>query len=356
MINQINFLKGLAIIGVIFAHIVPYDVGNKWNVIYTLKQQVPIFIMLSGITVMISCEKRGLFKLKANFIEEYKTYVIRRFKGILIAIIIAFIISGLGYIILDKILEIKNGYGIGIYSLVGRFPLDGPGCYYIAILFQLILISPILVYYFNKNPKITLFVMIFLNLIFEMIIAKSNIFVNHEYIYYISILRYFASLGLGMWVSKDFSIKSKRNLFIVLLSPLSLVYIYYHDNYGYTFPGVSQLSWHFQNIFTVFYSAMIVLLVINYMKKCDSKINKLIQSLGKLSFKIFLFQILYFSMGLSIIDNLLIELNIIDSDLLIYGFAVFIDIVLCYIGAKGIDRLENIIIEKYRKIKVKNYI
>lgn len=223
--SQINFLKGLAILGVVFVHTIPANLIYKWQIAFSFNQQVPIFIILSGITAMLSCTKKGLFNDIESVLIYSKKYILRRIKSITPNILIIFIISTLGWILLDLILGIRKGYGLGIYSLIGRPPLDGPGAYYIAILFQIITLTPVLVYYFNTNDIITLFIMVIINFLFEVFIARIEIF-SGTYLYKACILRYFTALGLGMYISKDLKMKTKRNLFIVFLAPLSLIYIY----------------------------------------------------------------------------------------------------------------------------------
>lgn len=127
MVNQINLLKGFAMLGVIFVHTVPAELVNKWQIAFSFNQQVPIFIILSGITAMLSCNKRKVFNDKSSIIIHSKEYIVRRMKRIIPSILILFMISTLGYILFNFILNIKRGYGIGIYSLIGRPPLDGPG-------------------------------------------------------------------------------------------------------------------------------------------------------------------------------------------------------------------------------------
>lgn len=86
--------------------------------------------------------------------------------------------------------------------------------------------------------------MIVINFLFEVFIAKMSIFFD-TYLYKACILRYFAALGMGMYIASDMNIKSKRNLFILLLMPFSLIYIYKTINCDYIFLGVVEYSLHF---------------------------------------------------------------------------------------------------------------
>ena len=197
-----------------------------------------------------------------------------------------------------------------------------------------------LVYCFNKNSVISLSIMISINFLFEVCIAKMDIFYE-TYLYKACILRYFAALGLGMYISKDMDIKSKRNLFIILLLPFSLIYIYNTINNDYIFPGVVEYSWHFQNIFAVFYPAFVMILTINYIK-VDNKFLTLIKKIGENSFNMFLFQILYFSFGLSTLDNIVfrfIDTNNLFIIFIIYLICFIFDMIVCYIGAKKLKNL-----------------
>lgn len=79
----------------------------------------------------------------------------------------------------------------------------------------------------------------------------------------------------------------KKNIFILLLSPLSLIYIFYCNNYGYRFTGITENLWNFKKIFTMFYSARLVLIGINSVKNFEFRVNKILDSLGQKSFYIF---------------------------------------------------------------------
>ena len=80
MVNQINLLKGFAMLGVIFIHTVPAELVDKWQIAFSFNQQVPIFIILSGITAMLSCNKRKVFNDKSSIIIHSKEYIVGRMK------------------------------------------------------------------------------------------------------------------------------------------------------------------------------------------------------------------------------------------------------------------------------------
>ena len=55
---QVDIMKALAIIGVVFVHTVPKDLVTKGQFAFNLGQQVPIFIILSGLVMSLSIENK----------------------------------------------------------------------------------------------------------------------------------------------------------------------------------------------------------------------------------------------------------------------------------------------------------
>lgn len=350
-LSQIDILKGLAIMGVVLVHTLPSELVIKSQLAFSLGQQVPIFILLTGLVMYSSMRNNHMFMSNNELISTYVKYLKKRIYRILPGVIVSFVISAILWASLDYSLNIVDRYGFGYLTFIGYLPFEGPGVYYITLLIELVILFPLLFYFFNRKPIATLLVMFALNFAFEANIAKLSLFDNY-YLYKVSILRYFAVLGLGMYIAIDFNIKSRRNLWILFLAPISAFYIFVANNFNYQFPLFTSGSWHNQNIFSVFYVAFLILIGLKYFpSKPENKILLLLEKFGKNSFHIFLSQILYFSVGLSRVDSVMMKILGLNNSFVVYTITFLTDFVLCYIGAVFLILIENKILNYFEKVQ-----
>lgn len=94
-------------------------------------------------------------------------------------------------------------------------------------------------------------------------------------------------------------------------------------------------------MFATFYSAFMVILIIKYLNVKKTYV-KPIEKLGENSFNIFLFQILYFSFGLSILDDIIFMFIDRDKWELLYLICFIVDFIFCYKGSKLLIYLKNV--------------
>jgi hypothetical protein len=109
-----------------------------------------------------------------------------------------------------------------------------------------------------------------------------------------NILFYLSAVGLGMWLSFGHKLTEKRNLFMWILLPISLVYMiaYQFFDFRFTLDGTPLLRGDYH--FLVFpYSAFLVLLALKLLPNASkAKISKTISLIGKSTYHILLTQIL----------------------------------------------------------------
>jgi len=291
---EIDFLKSVAIISVIFVHTVPYDMHVKVLSPFHLNQQVPIFFILMGITSCFYFKK-----LQSNRIAIFsKTYFLNRFERIIVPFLFVFAISlwwGIHH----------NKCDIGFMTAIGKLPVSGPGNYFITDLLQFILIAPFLYKMKSKSPRLMLATSFTLDFIFQLVSPFITVFDKYPYLYSGCILRYLSAIALGYYVGDEYMqtnrivLWSNRNRFILLWLPISMVYLSVSIFMRQPFPYFKE-SWGHQNIISNAYAlVLVIMLVNNYHLFGSNIIARGMVVIGKGSYHIFLAQILFFSFKLS---------------------------------------------------------
>lgn len=275
-LNQLDFVKGFAAISVIILHSIPFGLLVDTYSVFHIWQAVPLFIIIMGFNLTYS-KNAPLYSVK---------YFYKRYKRILEPFLIIFLLS-----LVFGFLFYREDYYLGWMNLIGLMPKSGAGNYYITILLQFILLSPILYHFFKKSPKLSVFSLFLIDFLFQ--IFAMN-FITNNYIYSGSIFRYFSALALGMWIAEDYNIKSKRNIWIIVGCFISIFYLLISNTLDTLF---FNKDWRSQNLFSFFYPATLILLAINYLpNRLDNKVSKLLSLFGKASYHIFLVQMIYFAL------------------------------------------------------------
>lgn len=303
---QIDFLKGIAITSVILLHSASSPILARVYADFYIAQAVPIFIILSGLIGYIIFQCNPFKTLNQVY---SKDFFLKRISRYIFPLVLIYVID-LIYMYLSKI-PLTNDVITRIITL--QLPTAGPGNYYISIIMQIIIISPVLFYVYSKKPFATLVTMVALNATFEFL----GPYIPYA-IYYVSFLRYFAAFALGMYLSKEFvqkqeiKLTKKSNLPLIVLIFLSAVYMFTFHITDFAF---FRPEWNAQNLFTFSYAILPIAIVLStypVLSKLALFTSK-VRLLGRASYHIFLVQILYFGTGLN--NFFLLE----SSPLLIIG-------------------------------------
>lgn len=305
---QIDFLKGVAIISVLFLHIIPGVHLSRFYSGLTISQAVPVFFIIFAITTTISLQKNDF---KTFFDLFSKDQIKRKMRRYLYPFLLISMIS----IFITYFVHFRNFDLISIFidfclSFIGVFPPSGgPGDYFVSDLIQLIIVAPVVYYCMKKSPQKFLVFFLFMNLLFELV---APTFPLYDMMYRRCIFRYLGLIALGFYISDDFlknmyiDLKEKKYRWMIPLSAFSFLYlIYFNANSFYLF----RPEWITQNILSFFYPVLLVILILNYYTKISRKIGKKIITpfllLGRASYHIFVVQIFYFVyISPSIIQNL----------------------------------------------------
>lgn len=278
-LHQLDYIKAFAILSVILLHTIPYGVLISTYSVLHIWQVVPLFVILMGFNLVRS----------KNEPDYNLSYFHKRYQRVIKPFIPIFSIS----LILGFLLYRDQLY-LGWLNLMGLMPKSGPGNYYITMLIQFILIAPVIYKAFSKRPKMTIMVLFLMDLAFQIFSMDYGLFDNIPYLYNANIIRYLSALALGMWISKDYKIKSKRNIWIMLGSIFSFIYLIL---------GNAELvllfdeGWRTQNILSFFYPTVLVMLGLRFLpNRADTPLLNLIGTIGKASYHIFLIQMIYFAL------------------------------------------------------------
>ncbi len=207
-IQVIDYIKGLAIISVLLLHLLPEQTTPAviWIVI---SQAVPTFMLVMGFNAALSSRMRP---------RSIRDYLKTRAKRILPFFAAAFAASlALG-------LALNIPIRIGGQQLIGYFPVPGAGNYFIPLVFQFVLLFPLMHYIYRRSPKASLLAFFGLNIAFEAgkIAGIQGIAVVYQY----CIARFLALIWIGFFLAEKVArtgIKKRPEKATTLLKPLAVL-------------------------------------------------------------------------------------------------------------------------------------
>lgn len=263
-LDNLDIIKALAILSVLVLHAVPARILESSLAVFHVWQAVPIFAVLLG----VSAAHTRTTPLRG--------YFTRRAWRLLPAFAIVWVLSlGLG-------LALHDVYAGPLLAL-GYLPRSGPGNYYITMMFQFVLLLPLLRRAFDSAPRATLAASIGIAVLFELAARAWGI---EPYLYSSSVLRYLPAIVLGMWVA------SGRPAWPGLA--VSLPYLIAHVT-GWRIDAFVT-AWQPQNVLAFAYPATLVQVALRTIPAHTRSIGaRLLQRIGTASYHIFLVQMLWFS-------------------------------------------------------------
>jgi len=304
---QIDFLKAIMIFLVIFDHMVSWNIKSEIGVTLWERISIPIFLVIMGFNMGLSFKGKGDLTLR-------ELYSWRYFKSKILRYIIPFLIL---YAVSTFIGLFMYGFDISalyygqyypshgiINFFIGYLLFWGPGNWFLPLLFQSILILPLLYKGFTKKPVLTLILTFIIEIVMQLTVfffigeITSWEEVHYLNLFMTSILFYLSAVGLGMWFSFGHKLFEKRNIFMWILFPISLVFIIAHQFYDFRFRINDVLVLRGDYHFLIFpYSAMLFLLAMKFLpQKSEGRISRSISLIGKSTYHILLTQILGYGM------------------------------------------------------------
>jgi len=264
----IDTLKGAAITSVILLHALPSQwlVGSlAW---FHIWQAVPVFTVLLGVTGY------------GTRVSPLRRYYLRRARRLLPAFAVTWLVS------------LAAGLHSGTLTwdwwvLVGKLPTGAPGNYFVTLLFEFVLVLPLVLAAWRKSPLGTVLASFALSLTYELVAHTLG---AAGYGYSSSVLRYIFAVALGFWVADGRS--------VLPALPVSALYLIAYAR-GWVVPFFEE-AWQPQNLIAFVYPASIVEVT---MKRAKDGIPALMR-LGRASYHIFLVQMIWFAFGLPSLNTI----------------------------------------------------
>jgi hypothetical protein len=246
-------------------------------------------MIIMGVNAYLSYDKYRFVKLS----EYYSKWNLRRYcKRIMPAFVMVWIISLIFGLVMDKTY-------FGWKNILGLLPTPAPGNAFLTTILEGIIIVPLLVYFYRKYPKYSLIALFAISLVVELcapLIFKTD----DNYFYYSFIFRVLSMIGIGFYIGKRL-IKNRvsniiKNEYFQVGLFISTLYLVVYAISDFKIPCfLADLET--QNTLSVFYPALLVILMlmIKVGKFENNIVYKTFRLIGKSSYHIFLFQMLYFS-------------------------------------------------------------
>lgn len=291
--QQIDVTKGLAIVSVILLHAFERSILNDTYAIYHIWQAVPVFMVLMGVNLGMDLTGRKP-ELSSLYTRKYFRKKAERILFPLLWVYVLSILAGLVWLLLynqDK-LEFSG------YNFIGLLPLTGPGNYFVTLILQTILLFPVIDYLFQRQPSLTVILLIVLEILFLIWSSHVHFSLIQDYLYSAALPRYFSAIALGLVLSRVMLQPFKSNVFLLFLfiAAASGLYLYRMVYAGLEVNYMTS-EWQTQSVLTFGYAAAIVWVLFKALPiYSENKLLQLLAALGKASYHIFLIQIIYFGL------------------------------------------------------------
>lgn len=279
-IDYLDFIKGIAIIGVILLHTFPSSWLRPMAAMLHIWQAVPLFLFLAGITGCIAWERR-----KKDFGVYYKDMPLRVW-GIYLPYIVAVVLYNLYQREYPGVLPF-------IQSIL--FGEVGPGGYFPSLIVQHMLFFPLLLRMRDKvrDDKRFLIYSVLISAAIEWTCAAAlaadperSTFYRFFYGRYL----FAAALGAVFYNNENlFSPKTLKNLAIGSIAYMTAVL--YFDMTITLLPN----AWNAQHYPAYFYTFVMVQWLRNNRRMFGAAFERLISTFGKNSYDIFVTQLFVFS-------------------------------------------------------------
>ena len=288
-VRQIDVLKGLAIIGVMFQH--AFGDGflqHSWEILYA-GQAVPVFFVIMGLNAAQSLARRAPRSLSDLYT---RSYVRSRFERLVVPILWVWPVALVVAMLVGE-------FHVGPLILVGVLPISSaPGNYFVTILLEFAVVFPLVYWCFVRAPVLTTLVVAVADVGFELLAPHTHVFnVNGPasgYIYEAAIVKYGLAIMAGVWLSR---LHIGRRGFALLTAGalVGVVYlvILHQDpgDFGWLVPSFSRST----NFISVVYATWLTVAGLRLLPdRSANPLYGLLERLGRASYHIFLVQIVWF--------------------------------------------------------------
>ncbi|MFW9799454.1 MAG: acyltransferase [Candidatus Thorarchaeota archaeon] len=302
---QVDALKAFAIALVVLDHSLTWELKSLVGGVFWERTAIPLFMIIMGFNIGLSFKHKGTTTLRELYSWSYFKSKIERY-------VLPFLILYLASLILGVYF---NSFTWNEYTLIGWLPFWGPGNWFIPVLFSSIVILPLVYRGYISYPKLTVF-LCFMSEILLQLFMFYNIplvlvdgywqYTSYEAAFLSTVIRtnvlfLLPAVGLGLWFSDSPEIKTKRNGLLWVAVPLSVIYMAAYQFLGFRAEIIDgiyryRLIWGDYTFLVYPFSALLFLLAMKYLPlQPQTRLQNLIQRVGRASYHILLFQIFYYS-------------------------------------------------------------
>lgn len=290
--QQIDILKGLAIIAVLLLHSLTRQELERSYAVFHIWQAVPVFLVLMGLNLGLSYGSKTLHFRQLYTAHYFSKKALRIVFPLLIMYVIAFVAGYTWQQLFDR-----DVYTLGWKNLIGVLPVSGKGNYFITLLLQSLLLLPLIGYTFNRWPIATSVVLVLVEIAFQLIATHMSYFDQDSYLYDAAFFRYLSAIVLGLWTARMMEKPMLRYGWpLVGLGLASGLYLYLQQYQQLSLLPFRE-AWQLQVFLTFPYAALLIYLGLKGFPQQSGFIAwRSIAFVGQASYHIFLVQVLYFGL------------------------------------------------------------
>jgi peptidoglycan/LPS O-acetylase OafA/YrhL len=285
-IASIDLIKGIAIIAVIFLHTLSARALHQTVAVLHISQAVPVFMFLIGLNGAAALRRRDERSLRGLY---GGGYLESRLNRIFVPFLLIFALAALLGALTDE-----SHYGV--FTPIGELPIGGPGNYFIPLLFQFVLLFPLIFWGLQRRRAQTLLLCLGLNVGFEIFAPHVGLIATHPYLYEVCFARYLFVVSLGALLAQMPARKLLGAPWFWACTLLSVGYlgVVYADNSAIPF---AQSSWRADAFAAAFDPSFLVVLGIVVLPDVATDLaSRCVAELGRASYHVFLVQILWFGL------------------------------------------------------------
>jgi peptidoglycan/LPS O-acetylase OafA/YrhL len=289
----IDIIKGMAIVGVVTNHSISKSTFHAIGGQFDTGQSVTFFLVVMGLNVAASVRRREGASLRDLYTFDY---LIGRADRILTPFFIAYI----GALVLVLSAHLNHpGFALLWGDLfTGVLPINGPGSYFMPLLFQLVLILPFVFWAMGRWPRATLLVCLLLNIGFDTLASHLSFFTAFPFASTSFAMRFIFIVALGGFCAAWPPMRTLRSPWMWVGVPLSIVYLVLAE-IDPDMLNSTHLSTVAGPVLIAVWGTFVILLGLVLLRGVNrGPVVRLGTMLGRASFHIYLVQIAWFGIGL----------------------------------------------------------
>jgi len=279
---QIDIMKGLAILGVLFTHAAVAPLASKPLTDFHSGQAVSVFVALMGMNLAMSLRRQA---------EQHRpSHYTRRLRRLFVPFAIVFVASSA--IAAWRWYALGARPHVGVATLRGTLPFGGAGNYFIFIIAVFTVAGPALWAAYRRWPRSAIAAMFAADLAFELAYGALTPHVAHFSAYGTSPMRLLAAFAIGLWLADGWGLTERRNRWLLMYSAVSVAYMVAFQ-FGHAFP-LFPGSWQPLNVLGFGYAALMVMAGMRWLPSIERGLWRVLGELGRASYHVYLVQTVYF--------------------------------------------------------------